>query len=688
MRNKVVEISLSYWLGASVLLTLIPLYSDILLWLYVLYFALWYRHCQQLKKGDTQAKHINTAKKWKVVIVILCVVGFVVSINKGFSLQNFVSLLVLTTCLKLMELESNRDYYLLIFLGCIISACQLLLNNGLLAFSYALLCFFALHLCLLKVTSSLHTVAKRHRQTHQHRSFIASSAGGVKSVLVIFLQALPVALVLFIVVPKVGGLWKVPLNKHVAKTGISDELSIGDISQLNQDHSIAMRVTFNAQQREKAELSALYWRGLTLNYFDGKTWRLQQHNRNTAALSIEKKTELSALVQHSDNVLNYSIMLEGSGRPWLYSLQTPLSTNSDVIQRSDYTLAKRSPILERYQYSVSSYPDYQDNFALTKEELALYTQLPEGGNLASRDFSAKLWAKNPSTDDFIDALMAYFNGEFTYTLSPETSVTGDAIDDFLFDTKLGYCEHFASSTTFLLRAAKIPARIATGYQGGQWSDNQDYLMITQADAHAWVEVWREGQGWTRLDPTAAVAPQRVEQGAASFLRELNKDSNFVSQLNNSGVLQAFRKRWDSVNYQWHRWVLGYDNTMQLVLVRKLLGGIEPWRIAGFILLPVVLLLLPLLLKNVVQQYRRRYLEPVDPVFKSLAKLDKKLARLGVHRAKGETLSEFVNRAKLKQPSHQQRLTTINDIFNRSLYQDTALDDGQSKELLNLIKQLN
>ncbi len=125
MRNKVVDISLSYWLGASVLLTLIPLYSDILLWLYVLYFALWYRHCQQLKKGDTQAKHINTAKKWKVVIVILCVVGFVVSINKGFSLQNFVSLLVLTTCLKLMELESNRDYYLLIFLSCIISACQL-----------------------------------------------------------------------------------------------------------------------------------------------------------------------------------------------------------------------------------------------------------------------------------------------------------------------------------------------------------------------------------------------------------------------------------------------------------------------------------------------------------------------------------------------------------------------------------
>jgi transglutaminase-like putative cysteine protease len=688
MYNKVVDLSLSYWLGASVLLTIIPLYSDVLLWLYALYFVLWYRHCKQFKKQDAQPERISRAKKWKVVIVVLCVIAFVLSINKGFSLQNFVSLLVLTTCLKLMELESNRDYYLLIFLGCIISACQLLLNNGLLAFAYALVCFFALHLCLLKVTSSSHTFKKQQLKKQSGLLFSLASAGGAKNVLVIFLQALPVAVVLFIVVPKVGGLWKVPLNKQVAKTGISDELSIGDISQLNQDHSIAMRVTFNEEKREKAELSALYWRGLTLNYFDGKTWRRQQYNRNTPLLSFDKAKNLKALAQQTDNILSYSIMLERSGRPWLYSLQTPLATNSDIIQRSDYTLAQRSSILERYQYNVSSYPDYQDSSALTKEEFALYTQLPDSGNLASREFSAKLWAQNPTTDEFVDALMGYFNREFTYTLSPQTSVAGEAIDDFLFDTQLGYCEHFASSTTFLLRAAKIPARIATGYQGGQWSENQDYLMVTQADAHAWVEVWREGQGWTRLDPTAAVAPQRVEQGAASFLRELNKDSNFVSQLNNSGVLQAFRKRWDSVNYQWHRWVLGYDNTMQLALVKKLLGGIEPWRIAGFILLPIILLLSPLLLKNLLQQYRCRYLDPVNPVFKSLAKLDKKLARLGIHRAKGETLTEFVSRAKLQSPHHQQKLTTINDIFNRSLYQKVALDDGQTKELLSLIKQLN
>lgn len=687
MRNKIVDLSLSYWLGASVLLTIIPLYSDILLWLYALYIALWYRHYHQLKQHSSIGPG-KSAKKWKVLMVLCCVAGFVLSVNTGFSLQNFVSLLVLTTCLKLMELESNRDYYLLIFLGCIISACQLLVNNSLLAFGYVLCCFFALHLCLLKVTGASHTSQRQQTKVNKLKVYSLPRTADIKPVLAIVLQALPVAIVLFIVVPKVGGLWKVPLNKQTAKTGISDELSIGDISQLNQDHSIAMRVTFNTEQQEKAELSALYWRGLTLNYFDGKTWRRQQNNKHSSVLSLDKTRKLRNFAQQAENALKYNIMLEGSGRPWLYSLQTPLSTNSDMIQAADYSLAKRNSILSRYQYSVSSYPEYQDNSALTKQEFALYTQLPEEGNVASREFSAQLWQDNPTTDGFIDALMGYFNREFSYTLSPGVSISGEAIDDFLFDTQLGYCEHFASSTAFLLRAAKIPARIATGYQGGQWSENQDYLMVTQADAHAWVEVWREGKGWTRLDPTAAVAPQRVEQGAASFLRELNKDSNFVAQLNHSGVLQAFRKRWDSVNYQWHRWVLGYDNTMQLALVKKLLGGIEPWRIAGFILLPIILLLLPFLLKNMFRQYMRRAVVSANPVFKSLAKLDKKLACLGVQRTKGETLTEAINRAKLLNPNHQQLLTEINDVFNRSLYRETTLEDRQVKELSGLIKQLH
>jgi len=683
MRNKIVDLSLSYWLGSSVLLTLIPLYSNILIWLYFLYAALWYRHCQQLRKPDTAVKKVKSAKVWKVLIVLLSIICFVLSVNKGFSLQNFVSLLVLTTSLKLMELESSRDYYLLIFLGCLISACQLLLNNSLLAFGYVLFCLFVLHLCLLKVTAAP-ALLKRQKVKLSNMTNIA----GIKGVLVIFMQALPIAIALFIVVPKVGGLWKVPLNKQVAKTGISDELSIGDISQLNQDHSIAMRVTFDEKNKANIGPSALYWRGLTLNYFDGKTWRRQQHNQHAPILNPNKARKLKALAQQASNVLNYTVMLERSGNPWLYSLQTPLSADSGIVQRVDYSLARRDSILERYQYSVSSYLDYQDSAALTQQERALYTQLPESGNLASREFSAQLWDENPTTNGFIDALMGHFHRDFTYTLSPGVSSSEDTIDDFLFNSKLGYCEYFASSTTFLLRAANIPARIATGYQGGQWSEEQNYLMITQADAHAWVEVWLEGKGWVRLDPTASVAPERVEQGAASFLRELNKESNFVTQLNHSGVLQAFRKRWDSVNYQWHRWVLGYDNTMQLALVKKLLGGIEPWRIAGFILFPVLLLLLPLLLKHLVKYYVNVRHSSTSKVLKSVAKLDKKLARLGVYRAKGETLTQYINRAKLLNPKHRQTLAAINDLYNRSLYQEITREDEQAKELLGLIKQLH
>ncbi len=648
----------------SMMISLLPFYPQLSWWVPIIALLL------SIWGLMISAKRVNNpVRALKIITVIVSLALLLLSITNWYSLQAFVSLLVLTGCLKFIELQSRRDYLLLVFLGCFISACQLLFSTSLLSFAYVLFCMALFHLCLLQV----YTLESQQRDAKWQQYLKQSSV-----VLKLLLQGLPLALVLFLVMPRLGSLWQIPLNSQVAKTGVSDSLAIGDIAKLNQDDSVAMRVTFASGV--KPDVSELYWRGVTLAQFDGRSW--QRAKDQLVPLQTSSKADLDAHGLTQPAKYNYQVMLESSGQNWLYGLSTASTQNSGLRQWSDYSLTNDKVVTSRLEYELKAYPNYRDSKPLTSVQQAFFTALPGDQNPQARELAAQLLAKNPKPQQYIQSIMQYFNNDFVYTLEPGVMTKNNTLDAFLFDYQRGYCEHFASSTAFLLRAAGIPARIAAGYQGGQWSSDNKYLLVTQAQAHAWVEAWLPNQGWVRLDPTNAVAPERIEQGVTSLLPELIEQAGFTLRVKQTPFIKRLRLQWDNVNYQWHRWVLGYDNQLQMNLVKKLLGGLDSWRILLFLLLAVGLVIVPITVKS---------LWPVkekDHTLKLLKRLEKKLRRIGVERAAGETLSVYIQRAALQSKENQALLNAINKASISLIYQTETADKGQRLKHLNrLINKL-
>ncbi|MEH6445104.1 MAG: DUF3488 and transglutaminase-like domain-containing protein [Oceanospirillaceae bacterium] len=647
---------------------LLPLLEQLPWWMLLLCLTLFFTRIQIVKR---KILPINQYIKFSLVLVTVSLL--LISSDSGYSLHSFVVLLVLTMCLKIIELTSKRDYILMVFLGCFISASQLLFANSLIAFFYVIFCLLLLHVCLLQLCCEPHkpllnaTVSIQQQSINQWRY--------IKKLLLLFLQALPIAVVFFLVIPKIGSLWQVPLHSKAAKTGMTDSLSAGDIAKLNQDNSAAMRITFD--NVGKIDNAQLYWRGLVLEDFDGKTWR--RSAQRLAPISAAKTSEITS----TNSRINYQVMLENTDQPWLYALNTATTSNSKIAQWQNYSLTKRENLQNRFQYNVQSYPDYVDSSDLSALEYQKLTALPKNENPKTRQYAVALAQKFSDKQQIIDAIMQKFNEQFTYTLAPGRMSTTHGIDDFLFAKKRGYCEHFASTTAFILRAAGIPSRIAAGYQGGQWSSDNRYLLVTQAAAHAWVEVWLAGKGWVRLDPTAAVAPQRIESGASDYLAQLTQGSSLVSSLSQTSLMRQLRLRWDNVNYQWHRWVLGYDNKLQLALVTRFLGGIDAWRIGLLLLSVLSLMLIPLFIKRVIGLPKKKE----SDVIVRLRKLDKVLAKIDLAREKGETLNAFLQRAAEHSSINKPALMAIAATANQLLYDTDAGRSACLHQLDTLIEQV-
>jgi hypothetical protein len=239
-----------------------------------------------------------------------------------------------------------------------------------------------------------------------------------------------------------------------------------------------------------------------------------------------------------------------------------------------------------------------------------------------------------------------------------------SVDEFLFDTKRGFCEHFASSFAFLLRAAGVPARVVVGYQGGRWNDVENYLLVSQSDAHAWVEVWSERIGWYLIDPTAAVAPNRIEQGIDDALSE-EEQSLISSAWQSSAVLWRLQQHWDAATYAWQRWVLSYDDESQEGLFTRWLGGSEPWRITLWLL---GIGLMGVAIFAWMMSRRQRSL-PLRPETRLIIKLLDKLKPRGFARAPGETLQDFLADVALHEPKLQPMLKEIYQHYEAIAYRE-------------------
>jgi transglutaminase-like putative cysteine protease len=373
--------------------------------------------------------------------------------------------------------------------------------------------------------------------------------------------------------------------------------------------------------------------------------------------------------------------MEPSGRPWLSTLDVGESSLPDVRQMSDFRLQRRRPVEQSLLYSVNSWPDATRDGQLSDNIQRQDLQLPPKGNPQARQWASDLLRSHPKPDALVDAMLGYFSREsFHYTLKPPT-LGPESIDSFLFDSRRGFCAHYAGAMTFVLRAAGIPARVVAGYQGGELNPDGNYLTVRQFDAHAWVEYWQPGIGWRSVDPTAAVAPQRIEQGLEQALAadEAFLEDSPMSALRYRNVpwINGLRLSWDNLNYGWQRWVLGYQGQQQLQVFNRWFSGLEAPAFIGAAGLALALVAL-----WIFKPWQRES----DSQLRLFNAFERLLARRGLRRMPSEGVEEFARRAGLSLPEHAELIEAFCEEFQAQRYAGRATSSAELRRCLKRLRR--
>ncbi len=379
----------------------------------------------------------------------------------------------------------------------------------------------------------------------------------------LLLQAVPLALALFLLFPRLPGpFWALPSAGGGGRTGLSDQMSPGDITSLAQSDEVAFRVRFSGPTPSRAEL---YWRGPVLELFDGRRWRTQP---DSARDRTEPDRGYASRAATGQRLYSYELTLEPNQQRWLLPLETPVSWDAPYSNLTGtLELLQNRPIERRMAWRGQSVALGSFKDARPPQQTNL--DLPRDANPRSRALALEMRLAAASDQDYLRRILTMFREEqFFYTLQPP-ALGAHSVDDFLFDARSGFCEHYASAFAVLARAAGLPARVVAGYQGAERNPVADYWIVRQSDAHAWTEVWLDGR-WVRYDPTAAVAPERIESGFDAALPELAR--NDLPLLGTSEWFERMALNWDAVNATWDRWVLAFGPDQQSALLKGL--GIE------------------------------------------------------------------------------------------------------------------
>jgi transglutaminase-like putative cysteine protease len=539
------------WLLAAQLALIAPHAPHLPVWSLIAWIvcALWR---VQVYRGQWSFPH----RMIKIGVVIVCLAGIRFNYGSFVGLEPTVALLISCFCLKLVEASTRREAYLLLFLGYFVALTEFLFEQG-----FGTVLYMVLPILLL--TAALIAL--------QQDDPLRFSWQPLRTAAVMSAQAVPLLLLLFLVFPRIAPLWHVPLPGSGARTGMSDHLSPGDIAQLSQSDALAFRARFSGAVPPQREL---YWRGLVLDVFDGRTWRANAIS--DAPLQIGRDSN----VQYDGMPIEYEVFLEPTYQNWLYALGVPEPLSAHAVLTADFRLRARDIVTEKISYRARSYPHARIDVKLNRLKREYETELPKKNNPRARAWAHELRERFSDDRALINFLLDNFSRQqFFYTLQPP-QLGENSVDEFLFDTRRGFCEHYASSFVFLLRAAGIPARVVAGYQGGEINPVTGTVLVHQFDAHAWAEAWLEGEGWVRFDPTAAVAPQRVENGlerAVSADEFLAQQPLSIERFRAVSWMNAVRWRIDAMNYAWTRWVVNYRDDTQLTVLNLLIGEINPAR---------------------------------------------------------------------------------------------------------------
>lgn len=530
--------------------------------------------------------------------------AFAVYLSRGslIGLDAGVALLITAFTLKLVELRSRRDALVLVFLGFFAVVTGYLYNDSLLAALYSLLPVVA----LLAAWTGL-----------QQGSGRAKVSASLRLSLKLLTQAIPLALLLFVFFPRLEPLWSLPQPGGKGKTGLSSQMSPGDIAELTQSTELAFRATFDGPIPAQNQL---YWRALSMPLFDGRSWRTASFN-----------TELSAGQWRKQGASQrYTVIMQPSDQPWLFSLDISESSQPDIRMLADFSLRRSRPVRSTYLYEAEAWPEAILGPLLSAAERAANLQLPRPGNPRAREWARQLREQYADDSQLVQAILLHFNQEpYHYSLKPPL-LGENSIDQFLFDTKTGFCEHYSSAMTFTLRAVGIPARVVTGYQGGEVNPAGNYVQVRQMDAHAWVEYWLPETGWQRADPTFQVAPERIELGLQEALGdEINLlNSGMFSPIRYRHVAWVNRLRmgWEHLNHGWQSKVLGYQRDRQQAWLRQMLGGLD-WQHIGLGLVGAMALVLGILALWMIKPWQQR----AEPEQRILQAFDRLMRRHGLQR---------------------------------------------------------
>jgi protein-glutamine gamma-glutamyltransferase len=568
--------------------------------------------------------------RWLLIILaIVTTAGTVATYMPFLRRDASVALLALMMALKCLELRTLRDATVAICLGYF-----LIITNFLYSQTIGTALFMAIVLGWLTATM----VGLQDHRGHLTPERAVRTAG------VLMVQAIPLMLALFLFFPRVQGpVFGLPQAISTGVTGLSDNMSPGDLANLGLSDEVAFRVEFHTPSPRTADM---YWRGPVLWDFDGRTWTLGR-----AASVLEHPPG------QSPDAIQYTVTLEAHQMRWLFAIDLPDRVPNGAKLTSDYQLLNDQPVRVRKRYEMTSRPSSLIAESESPATLRRALQLPQGSNPRAVELGRQIRAQSADDLEVVNRVLNIFRTQlFFYTLVPP-ELGRYPVDEFLFETRRGFCEHYASAFVFLMRAAGIPARVVTGYQGGEMNPLGDYLIVRQSEAHAWAEVWLEGRGWQRVDPTAAVSPARIEVGVAAALPQ--GEPLPLTVRSDLRLLKQLRFTLDAITNSWNQWVLGYTPDRQVHLMERLGLGQPNWQtlvallmcIAGAVLLVVALMIL-----------RRLRGTVPDPTQRAYRRYCRILASAGLPRAASEGPTDFARRVIAQRPAAARQVEAITDLY--------------------------
>lgn len=578
-------------------------------------------------------------KRWLLTLVVIGgTAGIWLEYRTLFGRDAGVALLVLFMALKPMEMHHRRDAMVVVMLGLFLLLTHYFYSQSI-----------PTGLWLMTAATLETATLIRIFGGAQPQVLIVRRAG------LMLLQAVPFMLVLFILFPRVNGpLWGLPQDAHGSRSGLPDTIEPGSISDLVLNGNIAFRARFDGPPPAN---SALYWRGPVMDTFDGRSWR---------------PAPFGSLPRHEPKIetrstpVSYELTLEPHNQRWLLALDAPVTLPPNASLTPRMQAVHRDPVRLRNRYELSSAIDFRFGLDEPRAVIDNALRLPRNSNPRTIALAAQWRQKHDSSQAIVaEALQLFRRETFVYTLQPPL-LGENSVDQFLFETKSGFCEHYAAAFVFLMRAAGVPARIVAGYQGGEVNPVDGYVVVRQSDAHAWAEVWTPENGWQRVDPTAAIAPSRVEAGIANALPE-GEPLPVMARLD-LDWLRQLRFRWEAINNRWNQWVLGYNPDRQRELLRDLgLGDID-WRgmaallaaLSGTILLAITL-------------WALRQRPQHDAAQRLWLRFCRRLARIGLPREPWEGPQDFAERVARQRPELADTLRAAAAAYVAARYDRPAPD---------------